>query len=106
MRISDWSSDVCSSDLDHDHTPLTCEAFLRYHTGPVAGARGGPPSTHFCRLLYYMTALKDQRKKLLFTAMVIIQMVIAIIYYAFRSEERCVGKDCVSTCGSRWLPSH
>src|SRR3546814_2683629 len=23
-----------------------------------------------------------------------------------RSEERRVGKECVSTCGSRWLPGH
>src|SRR3546814_16549760 len=23
-----------------------------------------------------------------------------------RSEERCVGKECVSSCKSRWLPDH
>src|SRR3546814_15554186 len=27
-------------------------------------------------------------------------------YLAFRSEERRVGKDCVSMCGSRWPPEH
>src|SRR3546814_17284803 len=26
--------------------------------------------------------------------------------YCFRSEERRVGKECVSTCRSRWSPSH
>src|SRR3546814_15118245 len=25
---------------------------------------------------------------------------------SFRSEERRVGKECVSTCRSRWLPDH
>src|SRR3546814_15118678 len=27
-------------------------------------------------------------------------------YEAFRSEERRVGKECVSTCRSRWSPYH
>src|SRR3546814_11231792 len=26
--------------------------------------------------------------------------------HRFRSEERRVGKECVSTCSSRWSPSH
>src|SRR3546814_13171366 len=28
------------------------------------------------------------------------------IEFDFRSEERRVGKECVSTCRSRWSPSH
>src|SRR3546814_13779665 len=28
------------------------------------------------------------------------------VYREFRSEERRVGKECVSTCRSRWSPSH
>src|SRR3546814_13258224 len=27
-------------------------------------------------------------------------------FYSVRSEERSVGKECVSTCRSRWLPHH
>ena len=27
-------------------------------------------------------------------------------YYKIRSEERRVGKECVSTCRSRWSPYH
>src|SRR3546814_11538207 len=32
--------------------------------------------------------------------------VIAVIRAGARSEERRVGKECVSTCRSRWSPSH
>src|SRR3546814_1359054 len=60
MRISDWSSDVCSSDLTglqhcHQHRALS-----------PTGVRPGDD----------------------------------------RSEERRVGKECVSTCRSRWSPYH
>src|SRR3546814_6313232 len=32
--------------------------------------------------------------------------VIFVAHTAFRSEERRVGKECVSTCRSRWSPYH
>src|SRR3546814_7010084 len=65
MRISDWSSDMCSSDLlesldrlSRDHADLAwIFRELTFH-----GIR--------------------------------------------RSEERRVGKECVSTCRSRWSPYH
>src|SRR3546814_1962280 len=49
MRISDWSSDVCSSDLahriDHDYPPAACTQFAhRAHhiaMGEYAAFRGG-----------------------------------------------------------------
>src|SRR3546814_3064723 len=66
MRISDWSSDVCSSDL---HT--LCTYFLR------------PPSN---------TPHLGET--------------ILPIWVIGRSEERRVGKECVSTCRSRWSPYH
>src|SRR3546814_8682556 len=67
MRISDWSSDVCSSDLDI--------------------ARRMPQVTH--------RGDEDMR------------MVLAHAAGAGeRSEERRVGKECVSTCRSRWSPYH
>src|SRR3546814_3445635 len=61
MRISDWSSDVCSSDLD---------------IVDLAGRIGRPRE------------IDDEIGDLL------------------RSEERRVGKECVSTCRSRWSPYH
>src|SRR3546814_3636145 len=78
MRISDWSSDVCSSDLREVRLD---QQLGRLHRRPgdgagvlpVAGQRAG--AERFCRHLC-------------------------------RSEERRVGKECVSTCRSRWSPYH
>src|SRR3546814_2398198 len=78
MRISDWSSDVCSSDLA-----------LGYDTAWVAehlfSTYGIVTSTQV------IAAAVAQRLK---------RMRIG------RSEERRVGKECVSTCRSRWSPYH
>src|SRR3546814_9864278 len=74
MRISDWSSDVCSSDLlqgEFSHA-LTLEPVLWEHEPLRATA-------HF----------QDE-----------------IASPSKRSEESRVGKECVSTCSSRWSPSH
>src|SRR3546814_9846813 len=67
MRISDWSSDVCSSDL------------LRHRDRPDKLA----PS--------------HRRQPALF---------LLLRPVGERSEERRVGKECVSTCRSRWSPYH
>src|SRR3546814_10490136 len=77
MRISDWSSDVCSSDLAHN-------AFLdayqtRYQDYPRLGTIVG-----YNAILSLAAGIKK----------------------AGRSEERRVGKECVSTCRSRWSPYH
>src|SRR3546814_1748916 len=81
LRISDWSSDVCSSDL----LPRTLKsgdafALLDPH-GDALGAMHGPEG------IYY----RDTRH---------------LSYWRMRSEERRVGKECVSTCRSRWAPYH
>src|SRR3546814_2101603 len=80
MRISDWSSDVCSSDLgvrDPGRAPQCRQpaAHARIANGPgrmnddpcIEETGEGPP---------------------------------------LRSEERRVGKECVRTCRSRWSPYH
>src|SRR3546814_10210931 len=68
MRISDWSSDVCSSDLGNTDT---------YMTPPAAAVR--------CAVRVRPARFTRSWK---------------------RSEERRVGKECVSTCRSRWSPYH
>src|SRR3546814_14214023 len=96
MRISDWSSDVCSSDLlphlaienysqiqAKKETPESAsenDVNPRIHVAPAkAGAAIDlPSSTGMCR----------QRPRLR------------------RSEERRVGKEGVRTCRSRWSPYH
>src|SRR3546814_4225590 len=79
IRISDWSSDVCSSDLCCDLRPL-----------PLDG--GGSGWGWLLRSRGSVNA--EIRRKYL-----------AALQRA-RSEERRVGKECVSTCRSRWSPYH
>src|SRR3546814_18063582 len=100
MRISDWSSDVCSSDLFAPdrrrngrqsasdirsqgcgqarsvRSPDSGRVPARTASGPVSGGRVRPP--------------RRQGR----------------CGGGVRSEERRVGKECVSTCRSGWSPSH
>src|SRR3546814_6036759 len=62
MRISDWSSDVCSSDL--------------------------------------LGIFYDKKARFLGASLSLKALPHG------RSEERRVGKECVSTCRSRWSPYH
>src|SRR3546814_6979335 len=80
MRISDWSSDVCSSDL----TAIIARS-------PNAAWRPKIEPTPKTELLEIQkaTALPPPQTEQPMT----------------RSGERRVGKECVSTCRSRWSPS-
>src|SRR3546814_5307623 len=73
MRISDWSSDVCSSDLTWEGKTGFADGIRCDEEGNVWSSAGwvgdGYDGVH-------------------------------------RSEERRVGKECVSTCRSRWSPYH
>src|SRR3546814_20259081 len=84
MRISDWSSDVCSSDLTNGcATSKTSTCGVRSITGrPRSRLCGKAPG------IARTTPLPST------SACVV------------RSEERRVGKECVSTCRSRWSPYH
>src|SRR3546814_15043246 len=108
MRISDWSSDVCSSDLSTTHirgremqrfrllvastavaltassAALANDELLQMQTNPNDWVMplGNYSSTRYSEL--------DQITK----------------ENVGRSEERRVGKECVSTCRSRWSPYH
>src|SRR3546814_8447028 len=79
MRISDWSSDVCSSDLSLD--PPDRDGYTLTPRFPMTGA-SMRPSGRAQRL----RGLDQERRP--------------------RSEERSVGKECVSTCRSRWARNH
>src|SRR3546814_10225715 len=85
MRISDWSSDVCSSDLhaemDAKLVRLRPRKNLHDRQQPVE-ARGRYPTLLLDEGVPHHRDLCD------------------------RSEERRVGKECVSTCRSRWSPYH
>src|SRR3546814_9489734 len=83
MRISDWSSDVCSSDLSAQRRVLGAQCQLAALSA-LAHSDGGP-------------LRRDAELKALAVGR-------AEIGSPSRSEERRVGKECVSTCRSRWPP--
>src|SRR3546814_11822504 len=97
MRISDWSSDVCSSDLlltgeinvrgvrkdGGDLREAIAAQRARIFKAGSAGERGFDRERHLL-----LDQLGRERGS------------------ADRSEERRVGKECVRTCRSRWSPYH
>src|SRR3546814_18929981 len=93
MRISDWSSDVCSSDLAMvGRGVFTNGASIAADLRLIAGLWIGHTLAPFGFML------SDRR---------IAQIVLGIaLTNVLRSEERRVGKECVSTCRSRWSPYH
>src|SRR3546814_12149166 len=97
MRISDWSSDVCSSDLlhlRHSQSPLQ-KTLFGYE--PVLTSQGRafyPESTQKQSALH--TSLCESGRACRMA------LYCALSDETGRSEERRVGKECVSTCRSRW----
>src|SRR3546814_15132596 len=101
MRISDWSSDVCSSDLDEVQTGFarTGAMFACEHEGiepdlivTAKGIADGMPLSAVTGRAEIMDAPHVSG--------------LGGTYGGNRSEERRVGKECVSTCRSRWSPYH
>src|SRR3546814_15428385 len=103
MRISDWSSDVCSSDLleaieqgNYGELPSPtyaigfAKAYARavdtdeVEIGGLVRTEAGVPRRPTAETLPYEPA--DPAR--------------------LRSEERRVGKECVSTCSTGWSPAH
>src|SRR3546814_17834460 len=88
MRISDWSSDVCSSDL-HCPQSLRQQEKQATHRG-IPPASDAHPHSAACRWLPWRAIWPANLSGVRST----------------RSEERRVGKACVSTCRYRWSPYH
>src|SRR3546814_13447256 len=103
MRISDWSSDVCSSDLTlqlyYDFLPLGRKLRLienlqksmliwnsLYSPSASLACPAIPTASRAARLAESPKCQQPRREP--------------------RSEERRVGKECVSTGRSRWSPDH
>src|SRR3546814_11246011 len=83
MRISDWSSDVCSSDLVLRAVATDGHRLARMDVPLPDGADGMPGVIVPRKTVTELRKLIDER-----------------------SEERRVGKEWVSTCRSRWAPHH
>src|SRR3546814_6336067 len=84
MRISDWSSDVCSSDLQDR---LVAERESRFMVKEDRRSQFVEQYWKECNLYGESASLASKRA-------------------VNRSEERRVGKECVSTCRSRGSPYH
>src|SRR3546814_15767687 len=98
MRISDWSSDVCSSDL-FPAVELQGQAAPGVSSGDALTAMENiAAKTLPDGFAYEWTALAYQQKAAGSSAVLI--FLLAVV----RSEERRVGKEWVRTCRSRWSP--
>src|SRR3546814_16516913 len=106
MRISDWSSDVCSSDLVITRLAKLRSLFV-IAQGTVFALRDRRVSPEEVgRILnvdYVVSGSLSRRGKRITVTIELAETRTARIV---RSEERRVGKECVSTCRSRWLPYH
>src|SRR3546814_17920710 len=121
MRISDWSSDVCSSDLladggvelhrhrlqvrqirvenlaVEDEADIAQCRFGQAETGFALDGHGGGDRDGRSRLAVDPAVEADRRQFLE-------RYILGQTVYHVRSEERRVGKECVSTGRSRWSP--
>src|SRR3546814_5114727 len=97
MRISDWSSDVCSSDLSaHARNVRTSPCQF------VIGEASMPEAKLF------QDVIRGRRSPRSFLPTPVprdvLQSVLEDARNTPRSEERRVGKECVSKRRSRWSP--
>src|SRR3546814_14818383 len=101
MRISDWSSDVCSSDLAEEKLLVVARllatgAEVLLFDEPLSGL---DPTT-LQEIFPIFRRLAENGK----TVCIIEHNLDVIKTLCDRSEERRVGKECVSTCRFRWSP--
>src|SRR3546814_13465481 len=114
MRISDWSSDVCSSDL-----PFLLTLIL-FGLSMVGLAISMWPDVIPGRLSIWDAAAPESSQIfMLVGSAILVPMILSYTGWAYwvfrgtvdaegyhRSEERRVGTECVSTCHFRWSPYH
>src|SRR3546814_13636339 len=106
MRISDWSSDVCSSDL---HGLLDLQGCVLCHQQVSAYQRANRGTT---RLPQQQRGLRIDIDEYFFDRRAIGPVTGDHFGHAgeygfeARSEERLVGKESVSKCDTRWWPFH
>src|SRR3546814_20436523 len=108
MRISDWSSDVCSSDLCANNVArpvgsLTYTQMLNDKGGiecDLTVARTAHDAFYIVTGTGFATHDFDWIRRNIPHGMN------AQLFDVPRSEERRVGKECFSTCRSRWAAYH
>src|SRR3546814_4566923 len=110
MRISALSSDVCSSDLNEDERMDAEGKIPATYDNVLLGITKASLSTDS-----FISAASFQETTRVLTEAAIMgkrddlrglkeNVIVGRLIPAGRSEERRVGKECVSTCRSRWSP--
>src|SRR3546814_19598978 len=98
MRISDWSSDVCSSDLT-----LALLAWQRHVIRRTGSLAITTDHLHYQSDLFLNLAVIAALALDHFAGFGLADPLFGL-GIAGRSEERRLGKECGSTCRSRWSP--
>src|SRR3546814_14242146 len=135
MRISDWSSDVCSSDLgsgnfsvivhglsahagrnpDDGRNALLAAADLALRLAKLkspalkvnpAKIDGGGPNNVVPDSAILRVNMRPSTPEAMVEAEAALRGAVAAVSREHRSEERRVGKEGVSTCRSRGSPDH
>src|SRR3546814_15559701 len=116
MRISDWSSDVCSSDLVEEAKSLATELetvegmqFDRGYLSPYFVTNAEKPKVELedPYILIHEKKLSNLQALIPLLEQVVQSgrpLIIIAEDVEGRSEERRAGTECVSTCRSRWTP--
>src|SRR3546814_20122546 len=101
MRISDWSSDVCSSDLSTSGSSEVRRIEVKA-PGIIARQSVHEPLQTGLKAIDSLVPIGRGQRELIIGDSQTGKTAIAID----RSEERRGGKEWVSTCSSRWSPYH
>src|SRR3546814_16224630 len=117
MRISDWSSDVCSSDLEQEQPDRLQRLDCGVRKAPIEVIDEDYQAIYLGVLQEFSELLPEGMH--LFRRIVLgdfAQKLVRTLYtrgdglrrqiLGARSEERSVGKECVSTCRFRVSPYH
>src|SRR3546814_10930742 len=102
MRISDWSADVCSSDLAIAEGTATATAAVT-----ATAAIASVAAFHVFQRIVILPHGRDRSENVTILLDKFLRIAIQLVgdfLLDVRSEERRVGKECVSTCRSRWSP--
>src|SRR3546814_11707087 len=122
MRISDWSSDVCSSELPAAAAPGAIRRPVRVDAHTVGWLAMVPleQAIDDSDVRFYQAQQRARWFNIAASVVVAallawalsrallrrLQVLTGGIHKLARSEERRVGKECVSTCRSRWSTDH
>src|SRR3546814_11540459 len=119
VRISDWISDVGSSDLARRQADRRLDGGQQVHAGGIGGGIGGQSEVGGVveafdgdaegsheRLRVPCSCWSEWRPRVAAICRQSRSATSALVICGPRSEERRVGKECVSTCRPRWAPFH